>query len=162
MEGSVFRSFIISRWTVMLIIQFWCKDGHYIWQVQGNVPEIYMQSLCKLRYSSRHVYFSASDLYCYSTSKTYLSSSIKSPVIFLGYFAITSHAFTSRQPCLFIVRLNNHVCSVESQSFFIEDFFLNIFSIRKNELVENNLVNFSYSQTFTLWYTRVYDKHMIL
>ena len=30
----------------MLIIQFWCKDGHYKWQVQGNVSEIYVQSLC--------------------------------------------------------------------------------------------------------------------
>ena len=26
----------------MLIIQFWCKDGHYNCQVQGNVLEIYV------------------------------------------------------------------------------------------------------------------------
>ena len=34
----------------MLIIQFWCKDGNFIRQIQGNVLEIYMQSLCKIRY----------------------------------------------------------------------------------------------------------------
>ena len=66
-------------------------NGYYIWQIEGSVPEMYMLSLFIDIYaignSSWLVYFSADlNLYCNSTFKTYVTSSIKSPVIFLRYF----------------------------------------------------------------------------
>ena len=66
-------------------------------------PKLYAVAVryIPLEKNSRIVYFSA-DLYCYSISKTYLSSSIKSPVIFLKYFAITSHVCMHKQAVMFV------------------------------------------------------------
>ena len=85
-------------------------------------------------------YFQNISQFIYKMTRDY------SEILSKAIFAITSHACTSRQPCLFIDR-----CLLSRKSiFFIEDFFLKIFSLRKNELVENRVLNFSYSQTFTL------------
>ena len=119
----------------MLIIQFWCKDGHYIWQIQGNVPEIYMQSLCKLIYMPLEIavglYISPQIYIDIILPKHTLVHISNHPRTFWGafyvIFAITSHAYTSRQPCLFSDRLNNYKLVKKKVNFFKEDFFLNIF-----------------------------------
>ena len=51
-----------------------------------HVPEMYMQSQCRLRYIQLDIaviYFST-DSYCFSTFKTHLSSFYSSPMIFLS------------------------------------------------------------------------------
>ena len=102
--------------------------------------------------SSKLVYFSA-DLYCYSTSKHILVHLSNLDFIFLRYFLRLS-----LQLHQMYAQTGSHVSicllidwTITCLLLFKRRFFFSIFfSIRKNELVENNLVNFSDSKNFTL------------
>ena len=150
MEGSIF-TLIISRWTVNAYRSIWCKD----WQVQGNVPEIYMQSLYKLRYMPLEtevgLYISPQICIVILHPKHILVHLSNHPWFFWGtLWGYHMHAQAGSHVGLLIDW--TITCQLSGKSIiFKEDFFLNIiFLIRKNVLVENNCVNFSYSQNFTL------------
>ena len=66
-------------------------------------------------------YFQNISQFIYKMTRDY------SEILSKAIFAITSHACTSRQPCLFIVRLNNHMFVKQKVNLFLQKIFSSIF-----------------------------------